>query len=791
MPFRVAARMILELGAELISSDSVALYELVKNSVDAESRRVSIAMQVVLKRSHFLEAIEAIDEGEDLSHVRRSIFSRVESGASARARRMFRDALLEAGDDPDSFRQSLSIAYHDQNWIEVRDRGHGMSRQELEDVFLTIGTRSRRGEKVNKHGEFIDPRRTLLGDKGVGRLSAMRLGDHMVVTTSRSGEQYHSVLDIDWQRFSHESTELIEDVSLRPTQGERKERRSDHGTTILIRNLRGDWDVGVFGRMVEEQFKRIIDPFPTSRSKPGWRDPNELFRLRFNGARNHVPEVPMWLLDQAHAVVTANYELLEDGTPRLQGEIDYRLRNREKQFELGEAELMSIVDPIADREIRTGPKTLRELGPFSVRFYWYNRRLLKEIPGIGKRPQILARVNSWAGGLMVFRDFFRINPYGGQDDDWLELDKKALAARAYKVNRSQIIGQVSLSSRNFRLAEQTNRQGLVDNEYKQVLVGVLRHIIITEFRAFINRVDKERKIIDETTTDDLDHRIEEATSKIDAKIFEIMRNAPAQAPALAELQDLTINLSRLIDQAKAMAKEYEDDRSKFVHLAGIGLMVEFILHEIGRTTARALDVLDRLDIDAIGGSDSAALQTLQDQLFTLRKRVDTLDPLSTSRRQTKETFDVGELVTQVVEGRDQQLVRHRIEVNLDLPRRIYRVKAVKGMLLQILENLFENSVYWLRVERRRRKRFKAEIDILVDSTAKEIVFRDNGPGVSLARGSEIFEPFVTSKPPGQGRGLGLYISREMARYHGWELSLSTDEVEHDNRSSTFLLELGT
>ena len=51
---------------------------------------------------------------------------------------------------------------------------------------------------------------------------------------------------------------------------------------------------------------------------------------------------------------------------------------------------------------------------------------------------------------MVFRDFFRISPYGGQDDDWLELDKKALAAKSYKVNRSQIIGQVSLSSRNFQ-----------------------------------------------------------------------------------------------------------------------------------------------------------------------------------------------------------------------------------------------------------------------------------------------------------------------------------------------------
>ena len=155
----------------------------------------------------------------------------------------------------------------------MQDCGHGMTEQELEDVFLTIGTRSRRGEKVDEQGDFVDPGRTVLGDKGVGRLSAMRLGDHMVVTTSRSGEAYQNVLAIDWRRFSHESIEMIENIDIRPLRGERKENPSDRGTTILIRNLRGDWDVGVFERMVEGQFKRIVDPFPTSRSETGWRDP--------------------------------------------------------------------------------------------------------------------------------------------------------------------------------------------------------------------------------------------------------------------------------------------------------------------------------------------------------------------------------------------------------------------------------------------------------------------------------------------------------------------------------------
>ena len=113
------------------------------------------------------------------------------------------------------------------------------------------------------------------------------------------------------------------------------------------------------------------------------------------------------------------------------------------------------------------------------------------------------------------------------------------------------------------------------------------------------------------------------------------------------------------------------------------------------------------------------------------------------------------------------------------------------MLLQILENLFENSVYWLKVEGRRRRHFKPQIDIALDASTGEIVFRDNGPGISPARAGDIFEPFVTSKPPGQGRGLGLYISREMARYHDWKLSLSLDELDDNDRSATFILEMDT
>lgn len=792
MPFKVTARTILELGAELIGSDGVALYELVKNSIDAGSTRILITMQVIITNSTYQEAINKIENGVDIATIQRYIISSMIPNTPIAQRDHFREQILTPTADPSFFRKILHDAYCSKNWIRVKDDGHGMNLQDLQNIYLTIGTRSRRQEKIDQHGHFTNTSRTILGDKGIGRLSVIRLGDLLLVETSCAGDQFCSQLKIDWERFSHESNELIEEIEIQPTQGKLKRNTEEHGTTITISNLRRDWDAASFKRIAEEHFKRIIDPFPTSTSKQGCPHVQDLFELTFNGRRHFVPTLPKQLLRESHAVVTAEYEILEDGSPQLRGEIDYKLRRRTTAIRKNEAELLSLADPIADGRIRTSPNVLRRLGSFSVRFYWYNRRLLKEVEGIGPRKATLAAVNSWAGGLMLFRDFFRINPYGEQEDDWLELDRTALGSSGYKVNRSQIIGQVSISSQNYRLGEQTNRKGLVENEYKQVLVGILKHLIATEFRGFINRVDKERKVSDETTTEIVTERIKETGSRITETIRFLQGAVPEQSPALNELRQLTVNLAKSVEDAREIVKEYKDDRSKFVYLAGIGLMVEFLLHEIGRATSAALDSLESIDKQKLEAAGSAALLSLESQLVTLGKRVEKFDPISTSRRQIKELVDVNELVQQVIDGRKQQFSRHSIGIGFFPARQAFRVKAVRGMLVQILENLFENSIYWLKVETRRHRAFEPAIDVVVDARDRTIVFSDNGTGVDLERAEQIFEPFVTSKPPGEGRGLGLYISREMAEYHDWKLSLAIDDsrVSGAERSSTFLLEIG-
>jgi hypothetical protein len=208
MAFRITARTLLELGAELIGSDAVALYELAKNSVDARSPVVRIRVQSILTYSRFRQAMDQIDDGDlPLADIRNNIEQWIASDAPAGSARPMLRALDNAR-NAGEFRQVLARYYHELNFIEVSDDGDGMSLADLDTIFLTIGTRSRRAEKSSWKPDGAGPSQPLLGDKGVGRLSVMRLGDQLEVRTTRAGERWWNDLEIDWTRFSHDSLGL-------------------------------------------------------------------------------------------------------------------------------------------------------------------------------------------------------------------------------------------------------------------------------------------------------------------------------------------------------------------------------------------------------------------------------------------------------------------------------------------------------------------------------------------------------------------------------------------------------
>ena len=212
MTFRVLARTLLHLGAELISSDVVALYELVKNAFDAGSKRVVIDVVVCVKYTDIERLVEQLAECRTntsaaatarraLEEFRKELLTAVER--TAPEARALRRAIEDAADW-----EAIADTLAEANYIEVSDTGEGMSLEKLQDAFLTIGTRSRhaalRAQQTN--GDF----HPMLGEKGVGRLSTMRLGKRLHVESTMAGETHWNVLNIDWSQLSHESDAPLE-----------------------------------------------------------------------------------------------------------------------------------------------------------------------------------------------------------------------------------------------------------------------------------------------------------------------------------------------------------------------------------------------------------------------------------------------------------------------------------------------------------------------------------------------------------------------------------------------------
>lgn len=151
---KIDPRVIQHLGRDLITSPDVAIIELVKNSIDAKSKIVNI---------HLFEYFDKVKECKNfISPLPKEVLDFI----------------------PEELRKS--------NVLIVEDKGFGMTTAQLEKGFLTIGT----DIKSSKTGNDV-----MLGEKGIGRLAAQRLGNALVIETASESEDFISLTFLDWNKI--------------------------------------------------------------------------------------------------------------------------------------------------------------------------------------------------------------------------------------------------------------------------------------------------------------------------------------------------------------------------------------------------------------------------------------------------------------------------------------------------------------------------------------------------------------------------------------------------------------
>ncbi|MGZ3420443.1 MAG: ATP-binding protein [Polyangiales bacterium] len=149
-----------------------------------------------------------------------------------------------------------------------------------------------------------------------------------------------------------------------------------------------------------------------------------------------------------------------------------------------------------------------------------------------------------------------------------------------------------------------------------------------------------------------------------------------------------------------------------------------------------------------------------------------------------EIVDLRKLVEQVVRMSGIE-VGDGIHIERDFPDEVPQLWLPRSRVLQIFANLVANSAFAMRASKCAIRRLR--VIVRLDETTMMVAFMDTGTGIASDRLGQLFEPFFTTKGPEHGTGLGLYMSREIVRRLGGDLTI--DSVEGRGTTAMVFLPL--
>ncbi|MBA48651.1 MAG: ATP-binding protein [Paracoccus sp. (in: a-proteobacteria)] len=247
------------------------------------------------------------------------------------------------------------------------------------------------------------------------------------------------------------------------------------------------------------------------------------------------------------------------------------------------------------------------------------------------------------------------------------------------------------------------------------------------------------------------------------------RQSAAYMRESADLRALNLRLTREIAERERVQKELrvaEQTVQQSSKLAALGEMSAGVSHELNQPLAAMKTYLAgaRLLLQRGRGEEAlSSFQRIDDLIERMGAITRQLKSYARKGGEAVEPVDLRAAVSSALTMMEPQLRARTIRVNRNLPRGRVMVLADRIRLEQVIINLLRNAIDAVRDRR------EAQIDISVESGSHAYVsVRDNGPGVSDLE--KLFEPFWTTKKPGEGTGLGLAISSTIVADFGGRLT---------------------
>ena len=681
--FKPRARLLLQLGDQLIKNESIALLELAKNAYDADASKVDIVMRHP----------ESMEEGT----------------------------------------------------IEIEDDGFGMTPDIVENVWLEPGSNYKQEQFAERRLTPIY-QRLPIGEKGIGRFGAHKLGN-LIEMTTKSANANEVFVRIDWTQFAEHR--YLEEVPIRIVEREHPQHfvGGKTGTRIVIKGFRKPWERGM-ARNVIRAITSITSPFETMDSfkpsfqiidKPGW----------FDGIITW-DKVCDYSLFQFDATISGN--VLTDFSYKFTP-WNTMTRLRGRNVELSDSIVENNLRITDDEE---NPVNLSQYNIGAIRFKGYifdlDTFILKM--GVSDKSGFKSYLK-YNGGVRVFRDGLRVYDYGEPENDWLSLDYRRFQQPTKAISNNLIVGAIDLNrEESSDLEEKTNREGFVTNDAYIAFKNAILHVI--GLVETLRQTDKKK--LKETygptpKSEPVMSLLGEAQRYVDEKVLD--------SEVKTEIKKYLVKIER----------DYKLVTDNLLKAAGAGLNMSIVIHEI----EKVLYEVDKV-LKAEKASDRA-LKLVQ-HLSTL---VDGYADLIRRSEQTNE--NVINVINQALFNTEYRLYTHGIKLNkkfLENPTtKNIRCKIARNLLIGAIMNLIDNSIYWL--DQKAFKELEAGesytkqifIDVVDDDAFIHIVIADNGTGILLPT-EEITEPFVSGKKNGAGMGLGLHIASEILNAQGGKISFPDD-----------------
>jgi len=709
--FRPKARILKTLGEELISSETVALIELVKNSYDADARKVLIRFSGTFEKG--------------------------------------------------------------KGSIEVIDDGHGMSLTKVQTAWMEPATNVKRKRKVSE--KLL---RRMLGEKGIGRFASSRLAHELELITKRKSAKQEVYSYFDWTQFDDENKYLDE---IEVLCEERKPQdicssgavkclydkddsicsnELNHGTILKMSGLKHQWDEKLFEEL-QRGLSRLIPPYKKQTDFTIRLElPEKFSQFSSEISTSQIVKYP-------HYGIKGSVD--EDGT------FSFSIRIHETGEKKGIKGCFQKKTYNSQILLVPGPNNNRigltpNCGPLEIELKVWNRDELGNVEQMVKSSiRDIRRDLDSIAGINIYRDDFRVLPYGEPHNDWLRLDIRRVQKPTYRLSNNQVVGYIKIrADDNPKLKDQSNREGLDDNQAFHDLRGIML-CLLTELEAvrYKQRPRKNKKkesfysaLFGPLPLDKLQKHLSDKHPEDDEakKLFD-----EAEEKLLAQIENVQTVIGR------------------YQRLATLGQLIDVVLHDGRQPIATILNeaLLGREEIEDNGNENIAILtpiakkfMKIEGQGSLLKTTFNRLEPFGGRRRGRPKQLYIEKIIHDAFDVMSTAI--KKLNVKTVLPKTETLVKVDESEFQEVIINLLQNSLYWIQQVDKNKRSIIVSVK-RVTSNNLQVIFADTGPGIPKDFREEIFEPYFSKKP--EGIGLGLSIAGEIVSdFYGGKLELLENQA---------------